>query len=219
MENTSGQGVSATVPGEIDNWNWGAFLLNWIWGIGNNTYIAFLMFVPFVNVIMPFVLGAKGSAWAWRNKRWESVDEFKAVQRKWARWGVIILVAIGVSFVGLLFVIANAFKSSDVYKLAVVQLEKSQEIERLVGLPISTGMPMGSIAISGPRGTASISFSISGPVGSGAVYLDATRDLGLWQIRRLVFEQDGTGRRIDLIDNPANGAIGDTHNSAPPRSI
>jgi hypothetical protein len=34
MDNTSGQGVAAV-----------AFLLNWIWGIGNNTFIALLMFV------------------------------------------------------------------------------------------------------------------------------------------------------------------------------
>ncbi len=25
---------SREVPAEIDRWNWGAFLLNWIWGIG-----------------------------------------------------------------------------------------------------------------------------------------------------------------------------------------
>jgi len=28
------------IPAEIDRWNWGAFLLNWIWGIGNKTFIA-----------------------------------------------------------------------------------------------------------------------------------------------------------------------------------
>jgi hypothetical protein len=77
LENTSGQGKSASIPAEIDRWNWGAFLLNWIWGIGNNTYIALLMFVPFVNMVMLFVLGFKGSAWAWRNKRW---GEHRAVQ-------------------------------------------------------------------------------------------------------------------------------------------
>jgi hypothetical protein len=42
MDNTSGQGERAHVPAEIDRWNWGAFLLNWIWGIGNDTYIALL---------------------------------------------------------------------------------------------------------------------------------------------------------------------------------
>ena len=52
-----------TIPAEIDRWNWGAFLLNWIWGIGNNTYIALLALIPGVSFIMLFVLGAKGSAW------------------------------------------------------------------------------------------------------------------------------------------------------------
>jgi hypothetical protein len=72
-----------TIPAEIDRWNWGAFLLNWIWGVGNNTFIALLMFVPFVGLVMPFVLGAKGSRWAWRNGRWDSVEHFKRVQRLW----------------------------------------------------------------------------------------------------------------------------------------
>ena len=34
------------IPAEIKRWNWGAFLLNWIWGIGNQTYIALLALVP-----------------------------------------------------------------------------------------------------------------------------------------------------------------------------
>jgi hypothetical protein len=54
--------LPADIPEEIDRWNWGAFLLNWIWGLGNNTFIALLTLVPFVGLVMPFVLGAKGSA-------------------------------------------------------------------------------------------------------------------------------------------------------------
>ncbi|WP_281405489.1 hypothetical protein [Mesorhizobium sp. B2-6-4] len=27
----------AEIPAELDRWNWGAFFLNWIWGIGNST--------------------------------------------------------------------------------------------------------------------------------------------------------------------------------------
>ena len=84
------------IPAEIDRWNWGAFLLNWIWGIGNNTFIALLTFVSFVGLLMPFVLGARGSRWAWRNGRWDSVAHFKRVQRLWAIWGLVIwLGAIG----------------------------------------------------------------------------------------------------------------------------
>ena len=76
------------IPPELDRWDWGAFLLNWIWGLGNNTFLALLVFAPFVGFVMPFVLGAKGSAWAWRNGRWTSVEHFQRVQRKaiWASW-------------------------------------------------------------------------------------------------------------------------------------
>jgi hypothetical protein len=48
--NTSGQGERGFVPPEIRRWNWGAFLLNWIWGIGNDTYIALLLFIPLVTL-------------------------------------------------------------------------------------------------------------------------------------------------------------------------
>jgi len=88
--NTSGQGKHAIVPPEILKWNWGAFFLTWIWGIFNQVWISLLFFVPIVGFfIMPFVLGAKGNEWAWRNKKWHSVEHFLEVQRKWARWGFL----------------------------------------------------------------------------------------------------------------------------------
>ena len=76
------------IPAEIGRWNWGAFLLNWIWRIGNQTYIALLALIPGFGFIWMLVLGAKGNAWAWRNGRWDSVEHFKRVQRKWAIWGL-----------------------------------------------------------------------------------------------------------------------------------
>ena len=92
--NTSGQYHNIDVPAEIRKWNWGAFFLNWIWGLGNSTYISLLMFVPFVNIAMPFVLGAKGSEWAWKHRHWESVAQFKKVQRQWAIAGLLVFVFI-----------------------------------------------------------------------------------------------------------------------------
>ena len=197
MENTSGQGAQSTIPVEIDRWNWGAFMLNWIWGIGNNTFIALLMFVPFVNFIMLFILGAKGSKWAWKNKKWESIEEFKAVQRKWAKWGGIVLVAVAAFFVTLFFIISASFKSSEAYKLAVSKMEASQEVSRVIGTPFTTGMPSGSMQISGPDGSANLSFSVSGPAGKGTVYMEAVQNLGQWQIHRMVLEEE-SGNRIDL---------------------
>jgi hypothetical protein len=198
MENTSGQGPTATVPAEIDRWNWGAFFLNWIWGIGNNTFIALLMFVPMVNVVMAFVLGAKGSAWAWRNKRWDSVGHFKATQRRWAQWGVgLFLASIAIGVAAVVGLIAT-MKNTDAYKLAAQRLAADARVTQLVGQPISTGLPSGSIETSGNRGSASLSFSVEGPKGKGTAYVEAIKDLGEWKIQRMAFEDEGTGRRIDL---------------------
>jgi len=86
-ENTSGQGKVAVIPQEIRGWNWGAFLLNWIWSIGNNVWIGLLALIPYAGVIMAIVLGVKGSEWAWRSKRWESTEHFRRTQRTWAYWG------------------------------------------------------------------------------------------------------------------------------------
>jgi hypothetical protein len=101
--NTSGQETNTMVPPGIKGWNWGAFLLGWIWGIGNGTYISFLTLIPIVNVVMVFVLGVKGNEWAWKNKHWESIEHFKIVQRKWMYAGLIFLV-IWVALFAWLFV-------------------------------------------------------------------------------------------------------------------
>ncbi|MEN3929561.1 hypothetical protein WJT86_00630 [Microvirga sp. W0021] len=89
-ENTSGTGPYAAVPLGVPGWSWGAFCLSWIWGIFNNVYIALLVFIPIANIIMMFVLGVKGREWAWRNKRWQSVEHFNKVQKKWSIAGLIL---------------------------------------------------------------------------------------------------------------------------------
>lgn len=198
MENTSGQGTKAVVPAEIDKWNWGAFLLTWIWGIGNNTYIALLMFVPLVNFVMPFVLGVKGSAWAWKNKDWESTEHFRAVQKKWLYWSLGIYLFFIASLVGLFFVIMASMKDSDAFKLAESQFGNSQQAAEIIGLPFSTGLPSGNIETSEPNGTANISFSVEGSKSKGTVYFDAVKELGQWKINSLVLEEEVSGKRIDI---------------------
>jgi len=110
--NNSGRGKLSLLPVELSGWNWGAFFLSWIWGIGNNTWIAFLTFIPIVNFIMIFILGAKGNEWAWQNKRWNSLEHFKKVQKLWGIWGLILFL-IGILF--MFFMIIAALSVADAY--------------------------------------------------------------------------------------------------------
>ncbi len=194
------------VPAEIDRWNWGAFLLNWIWGVGNNTYIALLTLIPFFGLIMLFVLGAKGSAWAWRNGRWDSVEHFKRVQRKWAIWGLVIWIAVPVLFAGMFGGLFYGLKHSAAYEMGAAKLQASPIAVSILGSPISTGMPMGGISFNGSSGMAGLSFSATGPKAAGVVFVEAVKKDGVWSIRRLTLKLNDSGKVIDLI----NGARPDT---------
>ncbi|WP_414544632.1 serine/threonine protein kinase [Nostoc sp. CCY0012] len=91
--NNSGCGINnltQTVPEEIQGWNWGAFLLPWLWLWTNNVWYGLFCFVPQIGWIMAIALGTKGNEWAWRSRKWRSIEQFKAHQRGWAIAGVLI---------------------------------------------------------------------------------------------------------------------------------
>ncbi len=191
------------VPAEIDRWNWGAFLLNWIWGIGNNTFIALLALVPFVGFIMLFVLGAKGSAWAWRNGRWDSIAHFKRVQRLWAIWGAVIWIGCILFFGGIFGSVFYGLTHSEAYRLGVSELQASPLAAAALGAPISTGMPFGSVSVNGSSGRADLTFTVTGPKAAGRVFLEAVKKQGVWSITRLALKVDDRDGLINLV-SPAN---------------
>ncbi|MBN1690758.1 MAG: hypothetical protein JW901_07035 [Dehalococcoidia bacterium] len=95
--NTSGLGSGAAVPAGLGEFNWGGLLLTWIWGIGNNVWWSFLVFVPYLGwMVMPWVLAFKGTEWAWQSRRWESVEHFKKVQHTWSVWGWALSITLAV---------------------------------------------------------------------------------------------------------------------------
>jgi hypothetical protein len=86
--------TATTEQGEIEpelrKWNWGAFLLTFIWGIRHGVMRSFLVLVPFYGFYEWFMLGIHGNRWAWEKGRWESVEQFHRSQRTWAKAGVIV---------------------------------------------------------------------------------------------------------------------------------
>ena len=109
-----GESRNATsIPAEIRGWNWGAFLFGPIWGIAHGVWIGLLVLVPYVGLVMMFVLGAKGNEWAWRNRRWSDIAEFKETQKKWARLSLgIYLTILVLAVLGLLEVLVFSMKHS-----------------------------------------------------------------------------------------------------------
>lgn len=75
---------------ELAKWNWGAFLLTWIWGIGNGVYRSLLVLVPVYGIYEWIMLGHKGNRMAWEARPWDSFESFHRTQRKWATWAIVI---------------------------------------------------------------------------------------------------------------------------------
>lgn len=81
------------LPDGVKGWSWGAFFLNGIWAIGNRTWIGLLAFVPYLGWLVAIWLGFKGREMAWKNRKWDSLEHFNRVQRRWSQWGVGIMIA------------------------------------------------------------------------------------------------------------------------------
>lgn len=96
--NNSGQGglfnSSVLVPEEIKGWNWGAFLISPFWMLSNRVGIGVLTYVPIVGFWVAIALGIKGNEWAWKSRKWESVEQFKQHQKKWAIAGIVLGISV-----------------------------------------------------------------------------------------------------------------------------
>lgn len=107
VENTSG--TKGPVPPEVANagWNWGAFGANWIWLIGHNQVAlgivwvvlrllfaapSFYLYTLLADLGIFCYLGMNGNTLAWQSRRFKSIEEFKAVQKAWAPWGIGLMV-------------------------------------------------------------------------------------------------------------------------------
>ena len=110
-------GNDPAVLEQIKGLNWGAFLLNWLWtwnNIGVMWGVIYLVvcFIPGLNLasfIASIFLLVKGNELAWTYRRFNSVEEFRAVQGAWVKWGLIVLgVSILISVVACFVIVGVA---------------------------------------------------------------------------------------------------------------
>ncbi|MFK4567125.1 ribonuclease G [Enterococcus sp. UD-01] len=94
-------------PNEVKGWNWGAFMFNIIWGIGNRTYLPLLCLIPLFNIVWVFVCGFKGNEWAWQSGQFliEDIDTFKEIQKTWNRAGFVCFI-LAIAIIVLYIVLA-----------------------------------------------------------------------------------------------------------------
>jgi hypothetical protein len=203
LANTSGQGKAAVLPAELRGLNWGALLLNWIWGIGNGVWIALLALLPGVGLVVAVVLLFKGNEWAWRNRSWRSVRHFRRVQRTWAICGLALVAAAMVLPALALGYAMQQAKASEYYRAAMARVNADPRVTDALGSPVEAGWyVLGSLETAGEAGTAELRIPLQGPKGRGTARLTAEKLLGPWSIRELAVTVAATGDWIPIVMPP-----------------
>jgi hypothetical protein len=110
--------------------------------------------------------------------------------------GGIVLVTAGV--VGSVFA---AIESSEPYQIAMERARTDEAVVERLGQPIEPGSaPSGKISKGGASGgTADLAIPVSGPQGTGTVYVVATQTKGVWAFSTLALVVTDSGERIDLL--------------------
>lgn len=133
-----------------------------------------------------------------RNRSW--------LERHW-KWflpvGIVAVAFLLAVFVGLIvFGVMGGMKSSDAYKIPVAVASADDRVQAALGTPVKPGWFFtGNMSSSGTRGHADLSIPISGPQGSGTLYVVADKSAGQWKFSTLVAEIASTRERIDLSTN------------------
>ena len=189
------------IPAYLNKWNWGAFFLNWVWGLGNNVYVALLMFIPGINLIMPFVLGRKGNQWAWKNGNWASEADFLRTQKIWSRVGVGFGIGLPVFIVIMLSSAVFMLQNTEPFKVSLERLGRNAEVVAALGEPIelSGWIISGNVSYENDTGAADLTYEVIGPKGEGVIHFAAIFEAENWIVEEFTLTMIPEGRVIDLL--------------------
>lgn len=115
--------------------------------------------------------------------------------------GCLILLVLGCGGVGAcIYGFLSLMKSSDPYQDGLSRAQESESVIQAIGDPIEPAFLLsGNINLRNDDGDANISFSISGPKGSGTVHVIGTKTDGVWSYSVMDFEPDDGSSRISLL--------------------
>jgi hypothetical protein len=114
--------------------------------------------------------------------------------------GCLIFACVTVLVIGVLGVVLNQVKQSDLYQGALSLARNNEQVVQALGEPIEPGWWVtGSMETSGPTGSADFAFPLSGPRNRGTLYVVATRSAGLWEFQRIELGVADQNERIPLL--------------------
>lgn len=127
--------------------------------------------------------------------------------RRWIRWIVLgcsgLILVSALAAWGFVTLVMGGVKKSRAFQGALDKAVAHPAALAALGEPIEPGFWVsGSVSVDGPSGQAALAVPLSGPRGTGTLYVEATKRAGRWQYALLELEVAGREARIDLLSGP-----------------
>lgn len=167
------------IPLKIKRWNWGAFLLSPFWCIRHGIWQGLTLFIPLFGLVVPFILGAKGSRKAWLKNRHEPVEEFLKRQKYWAFIGFAVWIVLAVLLGSLLY----SLNYSEGMKMGLRIANSNKRLTEYFGHPIKKSSFFNgfySHTINPKPSILKIGFNAVGSRNHGRVYLQWEKEDKDW---------------------------------------
>jgi len=128
------------LPKELNEFNWGACFLTFIWGIKYKAWIT-LLAVPLILIQLPLGInwilliifqiycGFKGNEWVYRIEWWKKPSDFRKTQEKWAILALILSLIL--PFISLGILIRFIKKSPDNVKNLISNAQCSVSYKKI----------------------------------------------------------------------------------------
>jgi hypothetical protein len=135
----------------------------------------------------------------------ESVENRNWFGRNW-KWAaptgcLVLVLLVGAFIASIFYFVFSMMKTSETYQHALQSARGDAEVVAALGEPITEGwFVSGNWEENGASGQANFAIPVSGPKGGGTVYVEARKSAGQWHYATMVVEVDGSGERIDLLD-------------------
>lgn len=118
-------------------------------------------------------------------------------------WKLALVILLALSIAAAILVCGTVFyalSKSEVVTKAFDLAEKNPMLTDRLGSPLRKGwFVTGSVETTPASGHAALAVPVSGPKGSGTLYVEAHQQAGLWKIDLLQFGSKGSDQRIDLL--------------------
>lgn len=205
-----------TQKADLSGWNWGGFLLTWIWGLGNRSLVGLTLFLVVIGIgslktiiinyvswldrpwvmdcltyLMFIYIGIMHIVHGWYGNRWAWSDgrgqTLVQFKRKQRIWTIIGFVVWLLLLLGM-FMSVRWLDNNEIYQQSLLITKNDPILQTYIGKPITVSpwSLRGGVSQKAEHGIAYYKFTAKGQWQTAAIVVEAIKQNGEWVLKQQI---------------------------------